>query len=89
MISLSQETEALARKVADARRVPVETAIRDALVAAAQGSAPVDPRRKRDASPEAVARRCASMRQIADELAAMPVLDNRPLQEIIDDINAV
>lgn len=37
MIDLSQETEALARRLADARREPVETVIRDALAAVARG----------------------------------------------------
>ena len=86
MIDLSQETEALARRLADARHAPVDTVIRDALAAAARGSPLIDPHRTRDASPEAVARRRASLDSFVEKLAALPVLDNRSPQEIIDDL---
>lgn len=43
----------------------------------------------RDRSPQAVAARKAFMRQIADEVAAMPVLDPRSAAEIMDDLNTL
>jgi antitoxin VapB len=89
MIDLSQETETLARRLADARHVTVDTVIRDALAAAAQGSPLIDPRRTRDASPEATERRRAALRDMRETIAALPVLDNRPVQDIVDDINAL
>ena len=88
MIDLSQETELLARRVADARHVPVDTAVKEALEASA-ASLLLKPDRPRDRSPEAVAARRARVDQFVAELAAMPVLDRRPLQEIVDDLNAV
>lgn len=89
MIDLSQETEALARRLADARHVSVDAAVRDALEASAHAAGVMQPSRPHDRSPEAIAARRASIREIVSELAAMPVLDKRPVQEIIDDINAL
>jgi hypothetical protein len=90
MISLSHETEALARRLADAEHVTVDAAVRQALEARAQAAGvEMRPIRPHDRSPEAVAARRESIRQIVGELAAMPVLDNRPLQEIVDDLNTV
>ena len=90
MINLSQETEALARRVADARRVTVDDAIRQALEASAHAAGiMLEPNRPRDQSAKAVATRRQRIGQIVDEIAALPVLDKRPLQEIVDDLNAV
>jgi antitoxin VapB len=44
-------------------------------------------RKPRDMSPEAIAARIALMEQIADEIAAMPVLDPRSPKEIMDELN--
>ena len=88
MIDLSQETEALARRVADARQVSVDVAVRQALEASTV-SMLLKPERPRDRSPEAVARRRASVDRIVREIAAMPILDPRSTQEIIDDLNAL
>jgi len=87
-MDLSPETAALARRLADARRLPVDTVVRDALAAVEERSL-IDPDGKRDVSPEAIAARKASIREIVAELASMPVLDPRPVQQIVDDINAV
>ena len=90
MIDLSQETEALARRLADAQHVTIEDAIRRALEASAHavGVMP-EPGRPRDQSPEAAARRRARMDQIVREIAAMPILDRRSPREIMDDLNAL
>ena len=90
MISLSQETEALAQRIAQAKHVAVDDAIRGALesTARAEGIA-LEMRRPRDASPEARAARIARFEEIAQAVAALPVLDPRPTQEIIDDLNAL
>ncbi len=90
MISLSQETEALAQRIAQAKRVAVDDAIRGALEdkARAEGIA-LEMRRPRDTSPEARAARIARFEEIAQAVAALPVLDPRPTQEIIDDLNAL
>lgn len=90
MISLSQETEALAQRVALAKRVAVDDAVRGALehAALAEGIA-LETRRSRDASPEARAARIARFEEIAQAVAALPVLDPRSTQEIIDDLNAL
>ena len=90
MIDLSQETETLARRLADAQRVTIDAAVRQALEARAQAAGvELQPSRPHDQSPEAVATRRARVDDIVREIAAMPVLDKRPVQEIIDDINAL
>ena len=90
MISLSQETETLAQSLADARRVSVDAAVRQALEASAQAAGVnLRPARPHDRSAEAIAARRARVDEIVRQIAAMPVLDKRPVQEIIDDINAL
>jgi hypothetical protein len=88
MINLSSETKALARRIALAKGVAVEDAIRGALEdkARAEGIT-LEARRPRDQSPEAVAARIARFDAIARAAAALPVLDPRPLPEIIDELN--
>jgi hypothetical protein len=91
MISLSQETEALAQRLAAAQRLSVEATIQQALEAIARraGIALDAQRQRRDASPEAVAARIARFEAIAEKVAAAPVNDPRPVSEIIDDLNAL
>jgi antitoxin VapB len=90
MISLSQETEALARRLADVQHVTIDAAIREALEARAHATGVMpEAGRPRDRSPEALAVRRARLVQHAREIAAMPVLDPRSPAEIIDDINAL
>ena len=90
MIELSQETEALARRLADAQRTSIDAAVRRALEAHAHavGIGP-EPRPPRDRSPEAVARRRARIEQTIDEIASMPILDRRSPREITDALNDV
>jgi antitoxin VapB len=77
MINLSQETEALAKRLAAAQRLSVEDAIRQALEACARAAGVLQERqRRRDQSPGA-------------EIAAMPILDPRSPNEIMDDLNAL
>ena len=85
MISLSEETEALARRIGLAKHVAVDDAIRGALenTARAEGIT-LEARRPRDTSPEAVA---ARIDEIVRAVASLPVLDSRPTQEIIDELN--
>jgi antitoxin VapB len=90
MIDLSQETEALARRVADARGVTVDAAIRHALEASAHAAGDLpEPGRPRDRTSEAVTKRRERVGRIVDEIAAMPVLDTRSPHEIMDDLNAL
>ncbi len=88
MIALSQETEALAQRVALAKHVPVDDAIRGALedMARAEGIT-LQAQRPRDPSPEARAARIARFEEIARAAAALPVLDPRPTREIIAELN--
>jgi antitoxin VapB len=90
MINLSQETEALAKRLAEAQGLSVEDAIRLAREekARAAGVLP-EPRHPRDQSPKAVAARHARTNRFVAELAAMPVLDPRSPREIMDDLNAL
>jgi antitoxin VapB len=92
MINLSQETEALAKRLAAAQSLSVEDAIRLALEEKARAAGVVtEPRHRhrRDQSPEAVAVRIERTNRFVAELAAMPVLDPRSPREIMDDLNAL
>jgi len=90
MIHLSQETEALARRLADAQHVTIEDAVRRALEASAHAAGVLpEPGRPRDRSPEAAARRRARMDRMVRDIANMPMLDRRSPREIMDDLNAL
>jgi antitoxin VapB len=90
MINLSQETEALAKRLADTQRLSVEDAIRLALEEKARAAGVVmEPRHSRDQSPEAVAARHARTDRFVAELAAMLVLDPRSPREMMDDLDAL
>jgi antitoxin VapB len=89
MINLPQETEALAQRLALAKRISVEEVIRLALEdkVRTEGIAP-EPGQARDPSPTAVAARRARTDRLVATLAAMPVLDRRSACDIMDDLNA-
>lgn len=89
MINLSQELEALARRLADAQSVSIEDAIKQALEARAHAAGIVTAHRPRDRSPRAVAARRAHLDRAVREIAAMPVLDPRSPREIMDDLNSL
>ena len=90
MINLSQETEALAKRLAATQSLSVEDAIRLALEEKALAAGiDMEPRRPRDQSAEAVAARHARTNQFVAELAAMPVLDPRSPRDIMDDLDAL
>ena len=88
MIDLSQETEALALRVAAARRVSVDSAVRQALEASAHAAGFLGPG-ARDLSAEAVARRRTRMEQMVGEIATLPIFDRRSPRDIMDDLNAL
>ena len=87
MVTLSGRTEALARRLAVERNTTVEDAIQMALEACIGTTR--SGVRPRDRSPDAMAARHARMDEAARDLAAMPVLDVRAPQEILDELNAV
>jgi antitoxin VapB len=90
VINLSQETEALAKRLAATQRLSVEDAIRLALEEKARATGiAMETRLLRDQSPGAVAARRARTNRFVAELAAMPVLDPRSPHEIADDLNAL
>lgn len=90
MIDLSQETEALAKQLAAAQSLSVDEAVRQALEARARAAGVLpEPPERRDQSPEAIAARQARVNWIVAEIAAMPLLDQRSPQEIMDDLNAL
>ncbi len=83
MINLSQETEALAVRLAAAQRLSVEEAIRQALEAQARAAG---------IQPEFHPRRRMTVEQMAAlgaEIAALPILDARSPAEIMEDLNAL
>jgi antitoxin VapB len=82
MINLSQETEALAQRLAAAQRLSVEATIQRALEAHARLAGieqEVGPRRRMTVE---------QMLAVGSEIAAMPILDPRSPNEIMDDLNA-
>jgi antitoxin VapB len=85
MIDLTHETEALAKRLAEAQRLSVDAAIRRALerqaTAAEIAGDAMRPARRRMSIEEMLA--------VGDEIAAMPLLDPRSPQEIMDDLNAI
>ena len=84
MIRLSDETETLAKRIAGAQRVSVDTAVRYALEELAKSRhidiGPTQPERRRMSIEEMLA--------VGDQIAAMPLLDTRSPQEIMDDLNS-
>lgn len=90
MINLPQETEALARRLALAKRPSIEEVIRLALEEKVRAeSMTSESGQPRDPSPTAVAARRARTDRLVARLAAMPVLDRRAPRDIMDDLNAV
>jgi len=88
MINLSYETEALAQRIAVLRRVSIEQAIQLALEETARSEGiSVESGYRRDSSPEAIHARRKRIDEIVNEVAALPILDPRPVEQIIDDIN--
>ncbi|MGE4045722.1 MAG: hypothetical protein AB7F35_12780 [Acetobacteraceae bacterium] len=89
MIDLSQETEALIRRLAIAENVSADTVVRQALDARLRmGCGTVQPDQPEAARARTIAERRACMEQIAREIAALPVLDTRSPREIMDDLDA-
>ncbi len=85
MINLSQETEFLARRLADTEGKIVDHAVRQALEARAiAAGVKLQPSGPHDRSPAAVAAPRARVDQIVHEIAALSVLDKRQMQEMID-----
>jgi antitoxin VapB len=80
MIELSEDIEALARKIASARGVSVEDAVAWAIEEGADRSGLGRPRRRMTR---------AQMLALGDEIAALPLLDPRSPREIMQEINAV
>jgi antitoxin VapB len=81
-----QRLSRFAERLAAVQGVSVEEAITDAIKQWALAMGMIEPP-KRDTSPGAIAARMALMEQIADEIAAMPVLDPRSPQQIMDELN--
>ena len=90
MIHLSQETEALARRLALAQGLSIEQAIKQAIEQSARAAGIASqPQQRSDNSPKAVAARITRIDQVVDDLANMPVLDRRSPREIMSDLNAL
>ena len=83
MINLSHETEALAQRLAAAQRLSVEATIQRALETHARFAGieqELSPRRRMTVE---------QMLAFGSEIAAMPLLDQRSPNEIMDDLNAI
>lgn len=89
MIELSENVEDLARQIAAKQGISAEDAVKRAVEESARVAGVTTQRgRIRDRSPQAVAARKASMERLADDIAAMPLLDRRSPAEIMDELNA-
>ena len=84
MINLSQETEALAQRLAAAQRLSVEATIQRALEAHAHFAGI-----EQDLSPQSSSHDRRADFAFGSEIAAMPLLDPRSPNEIMDDLNAL
>jgi len=90
VIHLSQETLVLAQRLAAARGISLEGAVKLAVEQSArEAGLASQPPKPRDLSPEAVAARKAKLEAFAEKIAKMPVLDPRSAREIMDDINTL
>ncbi len=87
MLTLSEETETLAHRLADAQKLPVDTAVRRALEQQARSVGVAPPAESGRVSDEEVTRRRAAIEEITRQIDALPILDHRPWQEIADEIN--
>ena len=73
--------------MAAAQHRSIDDTVRAALEVSAR-SAGITLRRPRNNAADAIAARRARAERFVEELAAMPILDTRPVQEIVDDLNA-
>ncbi len=89
MITLPQETEALARRLAQMKHTTVEDAIRVALEDKARSDGIMPEPRRRDQSAEAVAARRSRTDELVATLAALSILDSRAPREIMEDLDAL
>ena len=89
MIHLSSKTEALAERLAEAHRLPVEEAIHMVLEQRALAEGLITQRPAREQSPEAIKARRSRTDALVAALAAMPVLDPRPPREIMNDLDSL
>jgi antitoxin VapB len=80
MIELSDDIEALARKLAATRGISVEDAVARAVEESARHAGVARPRRRLTAT---------QMLAVGDEIAALPLLDRRSPREIMEDLNAL
>lgn len=81
MINLSQETEALAVRLAAVKHISAGEAIRQALEAELRAlGTQARPRRRMTVE---------QMRALGAEIAALPLLDPRSPAEIMEDLNAL
>jgi antitoxin VapB len=78
MIHLTRETEALARQLAAAHGIPLEQAVKQAIEESARSAGIARPRRRLTVD---------QMLAVGDEMAALPLLDTRSPQAIVDDVN--
>ena len=87
MLALSEVTESLAHRVAAVQKLSVDAAVRhaprqQALLAGVAKFAAAG-----RVCDEEIARRMAATRDIQDKIAALPILDPRPIEEIFDEVN--
>ena len=85
MLDLKPETEALALRLAEASKQSVDETVREALEARKGTVAPS----AIDRSQAAIDTRIATIDSIVARVKALPDLDPRSTQEIVDDLNEI
>ena len=89
MLTLSEETESLAQRLAQAENLPVDDIVRRALEQRARSAGVRHGTESGRVSDEEIARRLAFTRDIQAKIAALPTLDPMSPEEIMDEINEV
>ncbi len=87
MLALSERTETLARRLAATQKLSIDDTVRRALEQQANSAGLSAGFEDGHVPEEEVARRRALIRDIQRQFAELPILDNRPIQQIVDEIN--
>lgn len=90
MLNLTVATERLARLIAAKAGTTPEIVVHQAIEERARATGvALEAGAVRDLSPDAVAAREARIRRHADDIAALPLLDERSPRQIMDELNAL
>lgn len=87
MLALSEQTESLARQLAEMQKLSIDDTVRRALEKQAEAVNVVKPVASGAVTEAELAWRRAVIEDIQRQFDALPILDARPIQEIVDEVN--